>query len=120
MESELFGHEKGSFTGANQSRQGRFEQAKGGTLFLDEIGDMPPETQTRLLRVLSDGEYYRVGGHESLRADVRIIAATHQDLEELVRENRFREDLFHRLNVIRVNLPNLAERKEDIRVSHTF
>ena len=114
VESELFGHEKGSFTGANQSRQGRFEQAKGGTLFLDEIGDMPPETQTRLLRVLSDGEYYRVGGHESLRADVRIIAATHQDLEELVRENRFREDLFHRLNVIRVNLPNLAERKEDI------
>ena len=94
VESELFGHEKGSFTGANQSRQGRFEQAKGGTLFLDEIGDMPPETQTRLLRVLSDGEYYRVGGHESLRADVRIIAATHQDLEELVRENRFREDLF--------------------------
>ena len=114
VESELFGHEKGSFTGANQSRQGRFEQAKGGTLFLDEIGDMPSETQTRLLRVLSDGEYYRVGGHESLRADVRIIAATHQDLEELVRENRFREDLFHRLNVIRVNLPNLAERKEDI------
>ena len=114
VESELFGHEKGSFTGANQSRQGRFEQAKGGTLFLDEIGDMPPETQTRLLRVLSDGEYYRVGGHESLRADVRIIAATHQNLEELVRENRFREDLFHRLNVIRVNLPNLAERKEDI------
>lgn len=114
VESELFGHEKGSFTGANQSRQGRFEQARGGTLFLDEIGDMPPETQTRLLRVLSDGEFYRVGGHESLKADVRIIAATHQDLEELVRENRFREDLFHRLNVIRVNLPNLAERKEDI------
>ncbi len=114
IESELFGHEKGSFTGANQSRQGRFEQAKGGTLFLDEIGDMPPETQTRLLRVLSDGEYYRVGGHDSIKADVRIIAATHQDLEELVLENRFREDLFHRLNVIRVNLPNLSERKEDI------
>jgi len=114
IESELFGHEKGSFTGANQSRHGRFEQAKGGTLFLDEIGDMPPETQTRLLRVLSDGEYYRVGGHESLKADVRIIAATHQNLEDLVRENRFREDLFHRLNVIRINLPNLSERKEDI------
>lgn len=114
VESELFGHEKGAFTGANQMRQGRFEQAHGGTLFLDEIGDMPPETQTRLLRVLSDGEFYRVGGHEPLRADVRIIAATHQNLEELVAENRFREDLFHRLNVIRIHLPNLAERREDI------
>ena len=114
VESELFGHEKGAFTGAAQTRQGRFEQAGGGTLFLDEIGDMPPETQTRLLRVLSDGEFYRVGGREPLKANVRIIAATHQDLEELVRQNRFREDLFHRLNVIRVHLPTLAERKEDI------
>ena len=114
VESELFGHEKGSFTGASQTRQGRFEQARGGTLFLDEIGDMPPETQTRLLRVLSDGEYYRVGGHEPLRADVRIIAATHQNLEELVKQNRFREDLFHRLNVIRIHLPTLSERREDI------
>ena len=116
VESELFGHEKGSFTGANQTRQGRFEQARGGTLFLDEIGDMPPETQTRLLRVLSDGEYYRVGGHEPLRADVRIIAATHQNLEDLVNQNRFREDLFHRLNVIRIHLPTLTERREDIPV----
>lgn len=116
VESELFGHEKGSFTGASQSRQGRFEQAEGGTLFLDEIGDMPPETQTRLLRVLSDGEYYRVGGHEPLKANVRIIAATHQNLEELVAQNRFREDLFHRLNVIRIHLPTLAERREDIPV----
>lgn len=116
VESELFGHEKGSFTGANQTRQGRFEQAKGGTLFLDEIGDMPPETQTRLLRVLSDGEYYRVGGHEPLRSDVRIIAATHQNLEDLVAQNRFREDLFHRLNVIRIHLPTLSERREDIPV----
>ncbi len=114
VESELFGHEKGAFTGANQMRHGRFEQARGGTLFLDEIGDMPPETQTRLLRVLSDGEFYRVGGHEPLKADVRIIAATHQNLEELVAENRFREDLFHRLNVIRIHLPTLAERREDI------
>lgn len=114
VESELFGHEKGSFTGANQARQGRFEQAKGGTLFLDEIGDMPAETQTRLLRVLSDSEYYRVGGHQPLKADVRIIAATHQNLEELVAQNRFREDLFHRLNVIRIHLPTLSERREDI------
>ena len=114
VESELFGHEKGSFTGASQARQGRFEQAQGGTLFLDEIGDMPPETQTRLLRVLSDGEFYRVGGHQPLKADVRIIAATHQNLEELVQENRFREDLFHRLNVIRIHLPTLSERREDI------
>ncbi|MBT4160732.1 MAG: nitrogen regulation protein NR(I) [Gammaproteobacteria bacterium] len=114
VESELFGHEKGSFTGASHTRQGRFEQARGGTLFLDEIGDMPPETQTRLLRVLSDGEYYRVGGHEPLRSNVRIIAATHQNLEELVSQNLFREDLFHRLNVIRIHLPTLSERREDI------
>ena len=114
VESELFGHEKGAFTGANQRRTGRFEQAEGGTLFLDEIGDMPPETQTRLLRVLSDSEYYRVGGIEPLKANVRIIAATHQNLEELVAENKFREDLFHRLNVIRIRLPTLSERREDI------
>ena len=116
VESELFGHEKGSFTGATQTRQGRFEQANGGTLFLDEIGDMPQEAQTRLLRVLSDGEFYRVGGHQPLKANVRIIAATHQNLEELVAENLFREDLFHRLNVIRIHLPTLAERREDIPV----
>ncbi|MFT4714292.1 MAG: two-component system nitrogen regulation response regulator GlnG [Candidatus Azotimanducaceae bacterium] len=114
VESELFGHEKGAFTGANAQRKGRFEQADGGTLFLDEIGDMPSETQTRLLRVLSDGEYYRVGGHDPLKADVRIIAATHQDLESLVSQNRFREDLFHRLNVIRIHIPDLCERREDI------
>lgn len=114
MESELFGHEKGAFTGANSRREGRFEQANGGTLFLDEIGDMPAETQTRLLRVLADGEFYRVGGHMALRTDVRIIAATHQDLEELVRRGDFREDLFHRLNVIRIHLPRLSERREDI------
>ncbi|MEO0437466.1 MAG: nitrogen regulation protein NR(I) [Pseudomonadota bacterium] len=114
MESELFGHEKGAFTGANTRREGRFEQANGGTLFLDEIGDMPAETQTRLLRVLADGEFYRVGGHTSLRTDVRIIAATHQDLEGLVRQGDFREDLFHRLNVIRIHIPTLAERREDI------
>jgi len=114
IESELFGHEKGAFTGANQARVGRFEQARGGTLFLDEIGDMPAEAQTRLLRVLSDGKYYRVGGHEPLEADVRIIAATHQNLENLVSDNRFREDLFHRLNVIRIHLPNLCDRSEDI------
>jgi two-component system nitrogen regulation response regulator GlnG len=114
MESELFGHEKGAFTGANSRREGRFEQANGGTLFLDEIGDMPAETQTRLLRVLADGEFYRVGGHTSQRTDVRIIAATHQNLEELVSRGDFREDLFHRLNVIRVHLPRLSERKEDI------
>ena len=116
IESELFGHEKGAFTGANTQRKGRFEQAHQGTLFLDEIGDMPAETQTRLLRVLSDGEYYRVGGHEPLRADVRIIAATHQTLETLVAQNRFREDLFHRLNVIRIHIPELRERREDIPV----
>ncbi|MCZ2723618.1 nitrogen regulation protein NR(I) [Marinomonas sp. 15G1-11] len=114
IESELFGHEKGAFTGANTQRRGRFEQANGGTLFLDEIGDMPAETQTRLLRVLADGEFYRVGGHVPVKVDVRIIAATHQNLESLVTEGSFREDLFHRLNVIRVHLPKLAERREDI------
>ena len=114
MESELFGHEKGAFTGANSVRHGRFEQAEGGTLFLDEIGDMPAELQTRLLRVLSDGYYYRVGGHQALKANVRIIAATHQNLENMVHEGRFREDLYHRLNVIRIRLPPLRERKEDI------
>ncbi|MCE8031371.1 nitrogen regulation protein NR(I) [Billgrantia desiderata] len=114
IESELFGHEKGAFTGATAQRQGRFEQANGGTLFLDEIGDMPAETQTRLLRVLADGEFYRVGGHTPVKVDVRIIAATHQNLEALVEDGRFREDLFHRLNVIRVHLPKLAERREDI------
>lgn len=114
IESELFGHEKGAFTGANTQRRGRFEQANGGTLFLDEIGDMPAETQTRLLRVLADGEFYRVGGHTPVKVDVRIIAATHQDLEGLVTRGAFREDLFHRLNVIRIHLPKLAERREDI------
>ena len=114
IESELFGHEKGAFTGAAASRPGRFEQADGGTLFLDEIGDMPADTQTRLLRVLAEGEFYRVGGHTSVKVDVRIIAATHQDLEKLVQEGRFREDLFHRLNVIRIHIPKLAERREDI------
>ena len=114
MESELFGHEKGAFTGANSKREGRFEQADGGTLFLDEIGDMPADTQTRLLRVLADGEFYRVGGHMPVTVDVRIIAATHQDLEDLVRRGDFREDLFHRLNVIRIHIPKLAERREDI------
>ncbi|WP_108124900.1 nitrogen regulation protein NR(I) [Saccharospirillum mangrovi] len=114
MESELFGHEKGAFTGAQGQRRGRFEQADGGTLFLDEIGDMPAETQTRLLRVLADGEFYRVGGHTAVKVDVRIIAATHQNLELLVKEGRFREDLFHRLNVIRIHLPRLADRREDI------
>jgi len=114
IESELFGHEKGAFTGANSVRQGRFEQAHMGTLFLDEIGDMPLEIQTRLLRVLSDGQFYRVGGHSPVKVDVRIIAATHQNLEERVKNNQFREDLFHRLNVIRIHLPSLRERKEDI------
>ena len=114
LESELFGHEKGAFTGAQARRTGRFEQADGGTLFLDEIGDMPAELQTRLLRVLADGVFYRVGGHEPVKADVRIIAATHQDLEQLVSAGRFREDLFHRLNVIRIHLPPLRERREDI------
>jgi two-component system nitrogen regulation response regulator GlnG len=114
IESELFGHEKGAFTGASQRRAGRFEQADGGTLFLDEIGDMPAEAQTRLLRVLADGEFYRVGGHTPVKVNVRIIAATHQNLEILVADHRFREDLFHRLNVIRVHLPRLRDRKEDI------
>ncbi len=114
VESELFGHEKGAFTGAQAARQGRFEQADGGTLFLDENGDMPLDVQTRLLRVLADGQFYRVGGHQSVSVDVRIIAATHQNLEQRVAEGKFREDLFHRLNVIRVHLPSLNERREDI------
>ncbi|WP_133408409.1 nitrogen regulation protein NR(I) [Parashewanella tropica] len=114
IESELFGHEKGAFTGAQQTRQGRFEQANGGTLFLDEIGDMPLDVQTRLLRVLADGTFYRVGGHQTVNVDVRIIAATHKDLETLVANGKFREDLFHRLNVIRIPLPSLAKRSEDI------
>jgi len=114
IESELFGHERGAFTGATHQRTGRFEQANGGTLFLDEIGDMPAETQTRLLRVLSDGEFYRVGGHTSIKVDVRIIAATHQNLEKLVEDHTFREDLFHRLNVIRIHIPRLSDRREDI------
>ncbi len=121
IESELFGHEKGAFTGANSVRQGRFEQANGGTLFLDEIGDMPLDIQTRLLRVLSDGQFYRVGGHSAVKVDVRIVAATHQDLERLVHEGDFREDLFHRLNVIRIHIPALRERKQDIeKLTHHF
>jgi two-component system nitrogen regulation response regulator GlnG len=114
LESELFGHERGAFTGAQSARRGRFEQAEGGTLFLDEIGDMPPDLQVRLLRVLSDSEYYRVGGHAPLKANVRIIAATHQNLDERVRQGLFREDLMHRLNVVRLRLPPLRERGEDI------
>ncbi|HYF60693.1 MAG TPA: nitrogen regulation protein NR(I) [Burkholderiaceae bacterium] len=114
LESELFGHERGAFTGAQQMRRGRFEQAEGGTLFLDEIGDMPAELQTRLLRVLSDGHFYRVGGHQPQKANVRVIAATHQNLEERVRQGLFREDLFHRLNVIRLRLPALRERRQDV------
>lgn len=114
LESELFGHERGAFTGAQTQRRGRFEQAEGGTLFLDEIGDMPAELQTRLLRVLSDGHFYRVGGHAPVKANVRVIAATHQNLESRVKEGLFREDLFHRLNVIRIRLPSLRERREDI------
>ncbi|MCC6134990.1 MAG: nitrogen regulation protein NR(I) [Candidatus Contendobacter sp.] len=114
LESELFGHERGAFTGAQAARQGRFEQANGGTLFLDEIGDMPAELQTRLLRVLAEGEFYRVGGHLPTRVDVRVIAATHQNLEQRVRDGLFREDLYHRLNVIRIHLPPLNKRREDI------
>jgi two-component system nitrogen regulation response regulator GlnG len=114
LESELFGHERGAFTGAQQQRRGRFEQAEGGTLFLDEIGDMASELQTRLLRVLSDGTFYRVGGHQQIKANVRVIAATHQNLEDRVREGSFREDLYHRLNVIRLRLPSMRERPEDI------
>ena len=114
LESELFGHERGAFTGAQTLRRGRFEQADGGTLFLDEIGDMPFDLQTRLLRVLSDGSFYRVGGHNAVKTNVRVIAATHQDLEQRVKDGAFREDLFHRLNVIRLRLPALRERREDI------
>jgi two-component system, NtrC family, nitrogen regulation response regulator GlnG len=114
LESELFGHERGAFTGAHSQRRGRFEQADGGTLFLDEIGDMPADLQTRLLRVLADGQFYRVGGHTPINADVRIITATHQNLEDRVKQGLFREDLFHRLNVIRIQIPALRERKEDI------
>jgi two-component system nitrogen regulation response regulator GlnG len=114
LESELFGHERGAFTGAQTMRRGRFEQADGGTLFLDEIGDMPYDLQTRLLRVLSDGHFYRVGGHTAIKTNVRVIAATHQDLEQRVKEGGFREDLFHRLNVIRLRLPALHQRREDI------
>jgi two-component system nitrogen regulation response regulator GlnG len=114
LESELFGHERGAFTGAQTMRRGRFEQADGGTLFLDEIGDMPFDLQTRLLRVLSDGNFYRVGGHNAVKANVRVIAATHQDLEQCVKDGHFREDLYHRLNVIRLRLPALRERREDV------
>jgi two-component system nitrogen regulation response regulator GlnG len=120
LESELFGHERGAFTGAQAMRRGRFEQAEGGTLFLDEIGDMPFDLQTRLLRVLSDGHFYRVGGHQPMKANVRVIAATHQNLETRVRDGLFREDLYHRLNVIRLRLPPLRERKEDIPILTRF
>ncbi len=120
LESELFGHERGAFTGAQAMRRGRFEQAEGGTLFLDEIGDMPPDLQTRLLRVLSDGHFYRVGGHQPIKANIRVIAATHQDLENRVKQGLFREDLFHRLNVIRLKLPPLRERREDIELLAKF
>ena len=116
LESELFGHEKGAFTGADARRIGRFEQADGGTLFLDEIGDMSPALQTRLLRVLAESEFYRVGGQSSIKVDVRVIAATNQDLARAVKESRFREDLYHRLNVIRINSPPLRQRRADIPV----
>ncbi len=120
LESELFGHERGAFTGAQTKREGRFEQADGGTLFLDEIGDMPAELQTRLLRVLADGEFYRVGGHTPVKVDVRIIAATHQDLEARVQAGEFREDLLHRLNVIRIHIPAMRERREDVELLSNF
>ena len=120
LEAELFGYEKGSFTGANQQRKGRFEQANGGTLFLDEIGDMPLELQTRLLRVLSEGKFYRIGGQESVSVDVRVITATHQNLEGLVKENKFREDLYHRLNVIKIIVPPLRDRRDDIEALANF
>ncbi len=121
LEAELFGYEKGSFTGANQQRKGRFEQADGGTLFLDEIGDMPLELQTRLLRVLGEGMFYRIGGQESISVDVRVITATHQNLEQLVKEHKFREDLYHRLNVIKIIVPPLRERRDDIEaLAHFF
>ena len=120
LESELFGHERGAFTGAQTTRRGRFEQAENGTLFLDEIGDMPFDLQTRLLRVLSDGHFYRVGGHQPLKANVRVITATHQNLEQRVKDGLFREDLFHRLNVIRLRLPSLRERREDIPILTKF
>ena len=120
LEAELFGYEKGSFTGANQQRKGRFEQANGGTLFLDEIGDMPLELQTRLLRVLSEGKFYRIGGQESVSVDVRVITATHQNLEGLVKENKFREDLYHRLNVIKIIVPPLRDRNDDIEALANF
>jgi two-component system nitrogen regulation response regulator GlnG len=120
LESELFGHEKGAFTGANQLKKGRFEQADGGTLFLDEIGDMPIDLQTRLLRVLNDGYFYRIGGQDQIKANVRVITATHQNLEKFVMEGKFREDLFHRLNVIRIRIPALRERSEDIPILCDF
>ena len=120
LEAELFGYEKGSFTGANQQRKGRFEQANGGTLFLDEIGDMPLELQTRLLRVLSEGKFYRIGGQESVSVDVRVITATHQNLDGLVKENKFREDLYHRLNVIKIIVPPLRDRRDDIEALANF
>jgi two-component system nitrogen regulation response regulator GlnG len=120
LEAELFGHEKGAFTGANQLKKGRFEQANGGTLFLDEIGDMPVDLQTRLLRVLNDGYFYRIGGQDQIKANVRVITATHQNLEKLVKEGKFREDLFHRLNVIRIKIPSLRDRAEDIPILCDF
>ena len=120
LEAELFGYEKGSFTGANQQRKGRFEQSNGGTLFLDEIGDMPLELQTRLVRVLSEGKFYRIGGQESVSVDVRVITATHQNLEQLVKENKFREDLYHRLNVIKIIVPPLRDRRDDIEALANF